>query len=300
MRGGADRSPSVAAEVERLRSENLRLEARLGQLEGEAAEQTRVLAAQIERLQELDRLKGDFLNAASHELRTPLTSVTGYAEFLEDGIAGPLTPTQVEYVGQIQAGARRLQRIVDDMLDYARLEAGTFRLELQDVELCGHLRKEVASLQPQALAARLAFAAELPPEPVVGRVDPGRIGQVLINLVGNAIKFTPPGGLVQVRLLPGEGEVRVEVRDSGIGIAAAHCARLFDKFFQVDASATRERGGAGLGLAISRALVEAHGGLMGVESEVGRGSTFWFTLPVAKSRMDRLFGPVATTDARLE
>lgn len=240
----------------------------------------RLQAAQIERLQELDRLKGDFLNAASHELRTPLTSITGYAEFLEDQIGGPLTPNQAEFVAQIQAGASRLQRIVDDMLDFARLEAGAFSLERQWVDLRARLQAEVASVQPQAREAQLELTTELPPDPVMVCLDPGRIGQVLLNLVGNALKFTPPGGRIRVRLLPGDREVRVEVQDTGIGIASAHRARLFEKFFQVDASSTREHGGAGLGLAIARGLVEAHGGAMGVESQEGQGSTFWFTLPV--------------------
>jgi len=239
----------------------------------------RLQAAQIERLQELDRLKGDFLSSASHELRTPLTSIIGYAEFLEDCVGGPLTTEQEEFVGQIQASSRRLQRIVDDMLDFARLEAGTFRLERQEVNLGDRVGREVASLQPQAREARLDLAAEIPAEPVKVCADAGRIGQVLLNLVGNAIKFTPAGGRIRVRLVPGDGHVRVEVQDTGIGIAAHHRERLFEKFFQVDASSTRERGGAGLGLAISRALIDAHGGTMGVESEVGRGSTFWFQLP---------------------
>jgi signal transduction histidine kinase len=115
------------------------------------------------------------------------------------------------------------------------------------------------------------------------RCDAGRIGQVIMNLVGNAIKFTPPGGRIKLKLTTGPREIRVAVRDTGIGIAPEHQQALFEKFYQVDFSMTRERGGAGLGLSISKALVEAHGGTIGLESELGAGSTFWFTLPVGEA-----------------
>lgn len=239
------------------------------------------LAAANQRLQELDRLKGDFINAASHELRTPLTSIMGYAEFLEDEIAGPLNPAQHDFTHQIQESCRRLQRIVDDMLDFARMEAGTFHLLFQDTSLGGLVHAELASLRPQAQEAQLELAIDLPDEPLAVRADPKRLGQVLLNLVSNAIKFSPPGGRVRVSALREEDMARISVSDTGIGIAPEHLPRLFDKFFQVDPSLTRERGGAGLGLSISKVLVEAHGGRIGVTSEPAKGSTFWFSLPLA-------------------
>ncbi|HEY9855701.1 MAG TPA: ATP-binding protein, partial [Stenomitos sp.] len=211
---------------------------------------------QIRNLQEVDRLKGDFINVASHELRTPLTSIRGYAEFLEDLVAGPLTPDQVAYVSQIQEGARRLQRIVDDMLDFARLEAGTFSLVWQEACLGQLIQEELSSLAPQLRDSHLRLDLQLMSEGSWVRMDPQRIGQVVLNLMSNAIKFTPPGGCLTVRTHLAAGMVRVEVTDSGIGIAPENLSRLFEKFYQVDPSSTRTHGGAGLGLAICKAIVD--------------------------------------------
>jgi PAS domain S-box-containing protein len=241
------------------------------------------LQQQVEQQKELNRLKGDLVNAVSHELRTPLTSIFGYAEFLEDGIAGRLNAEQQGFVDQIQEGARHLERLVDDLLDFARLEAGTFKLALHRADLAQKSREVVESLRPQARARDLTLSVEAPERPVMYRCDAGRIGQVIMNLVGNAIKFTPPGGRIKLKLTTGPREIRVAVRDTGIGIAPEHQQALFEKFYQVDSSMTRERGGAGLGLSISKALVEAHGGTIGLESELGAGSTFWFTLPVGEA-----------------
>lgn len=239
-------------------------------------------AERIAHLQELDRLKGDFINTASHELRTPLTSIMGYAEFLEDELGGPLTAEQVAFVHQIQLGVRRLGRIVDDLLDFARMEAGTFRLAVVEADLGQILHEEVESLRPQAIVAGVTLES---PErlTLLVAMDPKRIGQVLLNLLGNALKFTPRGGTVRAQLREVGGMIRVEVADTGIGLLPEHRDRIFEKFFQVDPSATRTHGGAGLGLAIARALIEAHGGTIGVDSEPGRGSTFWFQLPARRS-----------------
>lgn len=243
-------------------------------------ENERLQQKQIQTLRELDRLKGDFINAASHELRTPLTSITGYAEFLEDEVAGALSTDQRGFVSQIQEGAKRLQRIVDDMLDFARLEAGSFKLVVREADLVQLVQEELSFVQPQAYEARVTIRTELPAGPLMVRMDPSRIGQVLLNLLGNAIKFTSANGEVTISLHVEETEVRLEVRDTGIGIAPEHVDRLFQKFFQVDASMTRERGGAGLGLSIAKALIQEHGGRIGVRSQPGAGSTFWFTLPL--------------------
>lgn len=234
---------------------------------------------QFEALRDLDRIKGDFINAASHELRTPLTTITGYAEFLEDEVAGPLNGEQRGFVTQIQEGARRLQRIVDDMLDFARLEAGSFMLVKHEADLGLLIREELSDLRAQAEEADLTLAAEVPEEAMQVSMDPRRVGQVLLNLLGNALKFTPAGGNVTIRLSATPEAARVEVVDTGIGISEQYLSRLFQKFFQVDPSMTRERGGAGLGLSIAKALIEEHGGEIGVSSRLGEGSTFWFTLP---------------------
>jgi signal transduction histidine kinase len=212
-----------------------------------------------------------------------LSSIIGYAEFLEDELSGPLADTQHAYVREIQEGARRLQRIVDDLLDFARMEAGTFRLMPREADLVDLVEEVLRSLRPQALQGNLHVAQTLPQSRINLWMDPDRIGQVLLNLVGNAIKFTPPDGNVTVNVTRLVDKVYVEVKDDGIGIAPENVANLFDKFYQVDPSLTRVHGGAGLGLAISRVLIESHSGSIGVTSELGKGSTFWFTLPL-KSR----------------
>jgi PAS domain S-box-containing protein len=234
---------------------------------------------QYERLRELDQLKNGFISSVSHELRTPLTSIRGFTEFLEEGVGGPLTSEQLQFVTQIAAGSKRLQVMVDDLLDFARLEAGAFSLHCVRGDLATLVREVVDSLQPQATARSITLSADLSRSSFPLQLDPNRITQVLTNLVGNALKFTPSGGRVRC-VLKGESQgARVEVQDNGPGISARHLPNLFTRFYQVDPSNTRLTGGTGLGLSISKAIVEAHGGQIGVESEEGRGSTFWFTLP---------------------
>ncbi len=237
---------------------------------------------QYEELKELDRLKGAFVNSVTHELRTPLTSVMGFAEFLEDEIGGPLTSQQHEFVAQLQRGAKRLENLLNDLLDFARLQAGAFKLTVREGDLSAKIRESLDSLRPQALEAHVDLVAELPPEPLVIAADHQRIGQVLINLIGNAIKFTPAGGSIKVRARREGNEVRCEVIDTGIGIAPADRPKLFRRFMQLDPG-IRSGSGAGLGLSISKSIVDAHGGRIGVESDLSRGSTFWFVLPVQPS-----------------
>jgi signal transduction histidine kinase len=170
---------------------------------------------------------------------------------------------------------------VDDIIDFARVEAGTFHIVRQEADLGALVRGEVASMMPLAQRGQLTLSCRLPDAPVRARIDPQRVGQVLLNLVGNALKFTKAGGRVDVELAVREAEAVITVRDTGIGVQDEHLPRLFDKFYQVDPSSTREYGGAGLGLAVSKALVEAHGGKIGVASRPGEGSEFYFTLPLA-------------------
>lgn len=256
----------------------------LKQAEAEAATKSSELEQANRKLRELDRLKSDFINAATHELRTPLTSIHGYAEFLEDAIGGPLTPTQREYVAQIQGSAHRLEYIINDLLDFARMEAGTFRLIKTKADLAETVNEATNILMPDAHRRGIQLETTLPASPIALPMDPQRIVQVLLNLMGNALKFTKRGGWVRVTLAASPQGARVEVSDSGIGMTADQLPRIFEKFYQVDASATREYGGTGLGLAITRALVEDHGGEIGVWSEPGCGSTFWFTLPMGTDK----------------
>lgn len=241
----------------------------------------RTLMEQFQQLKELDELKSQFVNAVTHELRTPLTSIRGYAEFLEDGIGGPLSEQQLEFVSAIQHSSLRLQNLVDDLLDFARMEAGTFKLRYSQANLCTKIHDITHSLRPQADEAHLALSVECPPIEIW--MDPQRIGQVLTNLLFNAIKFTPEGGGIAVRASVDGDFARCEVIDTGIGIGHEDQQKLFQRFSQLDMSNTREAGGTGLGLSISKTLVEAHGGQIGVESEPGKGSTFWFTLPLRRA-----------------
>ncbi|MBM3266699.1 MAG: sensor histidine kinase [Candidatus Sericytochromatia bacterium] len=243
----------------------------------QAVREEREAQAEAAALKEVDHLRRQFVNAVSHELRIPLTSIVGFAEFLEDEIGGPLTEKQSEFVGQIRRSALRLAGIVDDLLDYARIEAGTFALRREAADLRAKVGEIVESMRPQAQEARLALDADLPAEAMVLDMDPHRIGQVLTNLIGNAIKFTPAGGVVKVALRPADGRARVEVADTGPGIAPEDLAKLFKPFSQLEAG--RKAGGTGLGLSIAKAFVEGHGGQIGVDSRPGAGSVFWFTLP---------------------
>jgi PAS domain S-box-containing protein len=256
-----------------------RLEAELERKQAEEVAVQRTV--ELEQAKELDRLKNGFVNAVSHELRTPLTSILGYAEFMEDGIGGELSETQSEFVRQIQDSAGRLSRLVDDLLDFARIDAGTFQLKRETLDLAPKIREIVASFHPQAAAAQQTLSLELPEEPLTIHVDANRIGQVLANLLSNALKFTPPEGRITVRAMPTDDGARVEVEDSGEGIRPEDRPRLFQRFSQLESG--MRKGGTGLGLSISKALVEAHGGQIGVSSAEPHGARFWFTLPAERS-----------------
>jgi PAS domain S-box-containing protein len=228
---------------------------------------------------ELDRLRRHFINAVSHELRTPLTSIRGYAEFLEDEIGGPLSREQAEFTVQIQHGVARLTLLVDDLLDLTHMEAGTFALRRQIGEITAKVTEIVESLRPQMLEASIVLEVEMPSELLELSMDPDRIGQVLLNLLSNAIKFSHHGGTLRVRVFTDSQEVHCEIEDTGVGLAAIDIPKLFQRFVQLE-HGRRQAKGVGLGLFISRAIVEAHGGNIGVRSELGQGSTFWFTLPL--------------------
>jgi signal transduction histidine kinase len=224
-------------------------------------------------LESASRHKSEFLANMSHELRTPLNAVLGYTELIEDGIYGEVPAKMQEVLERIQQNGRHLLGLINDVLDLSKIEAGQLTLSPVDYSL-RELVLDVVSAT-EALSAEKKLALDLPR----GRGDERRLTQVLMNLVGNAIKFTD-AGRVSIRAKLADGRFLVAVSDTGPGIAPEHQARIFEEFQQVDSSSTRKKGGTGLGLAIARRIVELHGGRIWVDSTVGEGTTFSFTLPL--------------------
>lgn len=261
----------------------------LEQANSELRENNRRLAAVVKQLENADRMKSAFLATVSHELRTPLTSVIGYSEMLLEGLAGDLTAEQRDYVRTVMDKADQLLQIITGILDISRMEAGEMRFELERFDVAEVVSVALSTMAPTVRRKRLMLTAQLAENLPKVFADRKKVRQVLLNLLGNAAKFTPENGQVRLSVETGtlarDGQtpgVRIAVSDSGIGVAPDHHARLFEPFFQVDNTATREYGGTGLGLSIVKRFVEGMGGHVWVESDVGQGATFVFTLPMAE------------------
>ncbi|MDB5099585.1 MAG: sensory transduction histidine kinase [Cyanobacteria bacterium RYN_339] len=248
-----------------------------------AVEGLLLLALDVTARVESDRMKDQFLSILSHELRTPINAIMGFGSILEDELGGPLTDTQHGYLKKIMGGAQTLMALVSDLLDMSRIQAGKFTLDPRPIRLPEVLDDVVAYLEPLAAQKHLHLEAPVDPELPVMVADEQRVAQILTNLLSNAIKFTPEDGTITVNAWATDHKIRCEVQDTGIGIAPNDIPRLFQRFTQLDSSYTRKAGGTGLGLSISKALVEAHGGKIGVKSEPGKGSMFWFELPTTVS-----------------
>lgn len=275
MRSVDPQSPSLSPAVS-----DLTPAAHVRRLEHELQEALREVAE----LRARDALKTQFLSNISHDLRTPLTAVITHAEILRDGILGELSERQLESVRGIIGGGRQLLKMVGEILTYARGAANQLALTLEDVRI-DELAEQVRALNEslvgkKGLTLEIDVAPDLPPV----QADREKIAHVLGNLLGNAIDFTPAGGRVWVRASRRQGahgpELLVEVGDTGIGIAPEHHDLVFREFAQVDASASRQHHGTGLGLTIARNLIELHGGRIWLESALGTGSRFYFTLPI--------------------
>lgn len=263
----------------------------------ELAEKNASLQDAYDRLKELDRLKSNFLATVSHELRTPLTSIIGYSDMLAAGIAGDLNEEQTEFVETIRSKGDHLLALISGLLDLNKLEQGNLPLRREPLNPHALLDEIAKTVAPSTRKKNLNVLLDVDKNLAALELDPVRIKQVLFNLMENAIKFTPQGGTVTLGArdteMSGDGDdamglvllattrraVEFWVKDSGIGIPAGEQARVFDAFYQVDGSSTREHGGTGLGLSIVKRLVEAHGGQISIESTPGEGATFRFVVP---------------------
>jgi signal transduction histidine kinase/HAMP domain-containing protein len=253
------------------------------------AVEVRQTAKRLEQLNtDLDaamKSKDQFLSNISHELRTPLNSIIGFTDLLLTQELGPaLSEQQRDFLETVARNGRQLLELINELLDLQRIAAGRMELKQEPVELATLLSETVGSVHAQAQKHGHALVVTPPPHDLHVYADRGRVRQILLNLLSNAIKFTPDGGRITLVAAPvnGDAEARIAVSDTGIGIAPEDQPKLFKEFSQLDGSASRKYEGTGLGLALSRRLVEMQGGEIGVESEMGKGSTFWFTLPQAR------------------
>lgn len=239
-----------------------------------------------ERLKELDTMKSDFVSSVSHELRTPLTAIKGSVDNMLDGLTGILNDKQIRYLSRIKSNADRLSRLINDLLDLSRIEAGRIDLKPARLELAALARDITETLKP--MAAEKLIELEIAPVngPITAWADRDKVTQVIMNLIGNALKFTPARGKVTVKVEKNaDSSVQVSIADTGPGISRGEAEKIFDKFYQVPTAEKQKTRGTGLGLAISKSLVEMHGGKIWMDSELGQGSTFSFTLPAEQAAM---------------
>jgi len=275
----------VAAGQKTYLTSQLHIEATL-ETNRELEEKNKALAETNARLKELDRLKSAFLATVSHELRTPLTSIIGYSEMLSEGLAGSLNTEQQDYVRTIMDKGETLLRLITSILDISQIEAGKVRLTFDSADVIEIVESSVSSVRPQAQKKSVKLEVRTPAQRPRATLDRDKMKQVVVNLLANAVKFTPKEGRVSVTLSEvtqqaelGAPGYRIVVEDSGVGIPQDQFDKIFESFYQVDSSSTREFGGAGLGLAIVKSFVEGHGGVVRVSSETGHGARFTVILP---------------------
>ncbi|MBT8334567.1 MAG: GAF domain-containing sensor histidine kinase, partial [Deltaproteobacteria bacterium] len=226
-----------------------------------------------------DKHKSEFLANMSHELRTPLNAILGYTELIVDEIYGAVPEEIKEVLQRLEKNGRHLLNLINDILDLSKIEAGQFLLSLDEYSMGGVIKTVLTSVEALAAEKDLTLTTEVPDDLPAGRGDEQRIAQVLMNLLGNAIKFTEEG-MIGVDVHETSGSFLVSVSDTGKGLSAADKEIIFKEFQQVDGSSTREKGGTGLGLSIARKIVAMHGGRIWVESELGQGAIFRFKIPV--------------------
>ena len=254
---------------------------------GVLAENLNRMSAELGRLyrqlEAANQHKSEFLANMSHELRTPLNAVIGFSEVLNERMFGELNAKQAEYVEDIHSSGRHLLSLINDILDLSKIEAGRMELEPSAFSLPDMLQSTLVLLRERATNHDIALSLDVPPQIGMITADERKVKQVMLNLLSNAVKFTPDGGSVAVRATPKGPMIEISVTDTGIGIAAEDQEAVFDEFKQVGRDSARKAEGTGLGLALTKKFVELHGGTIRVESELGRGSTFAFTLPAGAS-----------------
>lgn len=233
-----------------------------------------------EELTHVDELKSDFMATMSHELRTPLTSIIGYSDMLLSGMTGTLDEKQTGFIESILKNGESLLNLINDILDLTKIEAGKLELRREAVDLRAALLGVLPVLKPRAAAKHIKVSTFLPTDLPQVNADASKLNQILLNLLTNAIKYTPDNGSVSVEARSADHMVEIWVTDTGIGIAREDQERIFQRFTQIDSSTTRAQGGTGLGLAIAKELVELHGGHIRVRSSIGKGSSFVFTVPI--------------------
>jgi signal transduction histidine kinase len=276
--------------VEELQQQNRDFVKILGELEEKREELERVnhqlnetnreLNEANAKLRELSEMKEEFLALTTHDLRSPLTVISGVISFFTSGRLGELSPEQKNMVSMMERNTQSLIELVNDLLDASKLESGTMRLDIASIDLRGVIDELRETMLPTAKEKGIELVENLPADLPAVKADRAKLRRIILNLLSNALKFTQKGGRVEVRAEREEGGVRISVSDTGVGIASEDVARLFDKYEQARSRATRGEKGTGLGLYITRQLVELHGSEIKVESEIGKGSTFSFTLPV--------------------
>jgi len=263
----------------------------------ESNEQLRAEIAQRKRAQEeleqataaaeaANHAKSEFLANMSHELRTPLNAVIGFSDILAEEVCGPLNETQQEYVGDILESGKHLLSLVNDILDLAKIESGTMDMEWDTIALPGLIERIAQMFRERALRHGIRLRVELGPDLEAVRTDERRLKQLLYNFLSNALKFTPEGGEIVIDVRRLGDDVRISVADTGVGIPLAEQERIFESFYQVDSTLTKNQQGTGLGLALVRRIAEMHGGRVWLQSEVGEGSTFYVQWPGCQAPED--------------
>jgi signal transduction histidine kinase len=268
-------SAAVVIENVRLRTENEQL---LDSLRDRAIK----LEQMLKELRELNQHKAEYAQNVSHELRMPLTFVKAYVQLMLDEAMGELTDDMRQTLNVVSQRTETVIRLVNDMISLEKVEVGI--MEFEPTSLADVASTAVRGAAVTANKADLQLTLETDDNLPLVNADPGRLGQVFDNLLGNAIKFSPEGGVISVRVFRDGNFIRTDVKDQGIGIPADKLDRIFDRFYQVDGSTTRRFGGTGLGLAIAKSIIEAHGGQVTVTSELHVGSTFSFLLPIPHHR----------------